>query len=395
MKAFIGRAAALVLVGAMVAGCAAGRAFSRAERAARAGDWDAAVQYYTQASQANPNSAEYKIALERAQLAASRIHLDRARELEGKGEIEGAIAEFRKASEFDPSNRRAAAKATELEQIVRDRVEAARPKPQIEQMKEKVKQAAAEPLLNPASRQPLVFKFAAGIAVRQILDFLAQASGINVMFDSTFQEANTKSAIDLDGVTLEQALNLVLTSNTLFYKVLNPKTILIIQDSPQNRQRYEDQVIRTFYLSHADATDMLTLLNGILVGQALQQSRPQIQPNKAANSITIRGSASLVAIAERVIENNDKPRAEVVIDVEILEVNRTRVKQYGLNLSNYQIGTQFSPEAPPGASTSGSGTTSAGTATAGGAFNLNTVVHGINTADFYMTVPSAVVKFLE
>jgi type II secretory pathway component GspD/PulD (secretin) len=393
LKAELWKSAAVVLVIAAVAGCAAGRAFSRAERAARAGDWDAAVAYYGQAAQADPKSADYKIALERAQVAASHVHLDKAREAEEKGDIESAIIEFRKASEFDPSNRRAAAKAAELEKGLRDRAEAARPKPQIEQMKERAKQTPPEPLLNPASRQPLVFKFAAGVAVKQILDFLAQASGINVMFESSFVEANTKSAIDLDGVTLEQALNLVLTSNNQFYKVLNARTILIIPDNPTNRQKYEDQVIKTFYLSHADATEMLTLLNGILVGQGMQGSRPQIQPNKGANSVTIRGSASMIAIAERVIENNDKPRAEVVIDVEILEVNRTRAKSYGLNLSNYQIGMQFSPEAPPGGTATTGGTTPA--TTSSGAFNLNSVVHGINTADFYVTVPSAAFKFLE
>ena len=132
---------------------------------------------------------------------------------------------------------------------------------------------------------------------------------------------------------------------------------------------------------------MQTILNGLLVQQTQQSSRPQIMPNKDANSITIRGSASMVAIAGRIIENNDKPRAEVVVDVEILEVNRTRVKSYGLNLSNYQIGLQFSPEGAP--STSGTASTSTGQ------FNLNTLMHGINTSDFYASVPQAVVKFLE
>jgi general secretion pathway protein D len=395
LKSDFWKAVALLVVVVTVAGCAAGRAFSRAERAARAGDWDAAVAYYTQAAQADPKSAEYRIALERAQLAASRVHLDRARGLEEKGELDGAIVEYRRASDLDPSNRNALAKATELEKTVRDRIEAARPKPQIEQMKEKAKRSS-EALLNPASRQPLVFKFAAGIQARQILDFLAQASGINVMYDSTYQETTTKSAIDLDGVTLEQALTLVLTSNGLFYKVLNPKTIVVAQDNNAMRQKYEDQVIRTLYLSHSDATEMLTLLNGILggagVGGATQ--RPLIQPNKGANSITIRGSASIVAIAERVIENNDKPKAEVVIDVEILEVNRTRIKQYGLNLSNYNIGVQFSPEQTP-TTTSSSSSSSTTTTTSTGQFNLNTIVHGINTADFYLTLPTAAVKLLE
>ena len=108
--------------------------------------------------------------------------------------------------------------------------------------------------------------------------------------------------------------------------------------------------------------------------------------NKDANTITIRGSASMVAIAGRIIENNDKPRAEVVIDVEILEVNRTRIKTYGLNLSNYQIGLQFSPEGAPATGTN---------ATSTGQFNLNTLLHGVNSSDFYASVPQAVVKFLE
>jgi type II secretory pathway component GspD/PulD (secretin) len=385
LKADLWKSAALVLAIVALAGCAAGRAYSRAEKAARAGDWDSAVQYYTEALQADPNSPVYKIGLHRAQLAASRDHLDKAKGLEAKGDLEGAASEYQRAAMFDPTNSHAASKAADLQQKLRERTEAARPKPQIEQMKERARQAT-EPLLNPASRAPLVFTFASGISVRQILDFLAQASGINVMFESTFTEAQIKSPIRLDGVTLEQGLNMVMMAGNLFYKVLNPTTILVIPDVAQMRLKYEDQVIQTFYLSNADAQAIQTLLNGLLVAQTAQSSRPQIMFNKDANSITIRGSASMVAIAGRIIDNNDKPRAEVVIDVEILEVNRTRVKSYGLNLSNYQIGLQFSPEGAPSTGT---------TTTSTGQFNLNTLVHGVNTSDFYASVPQAMVKFLE
>jgi general secretion pathway protein D len=396
LKADLWKAAALLVVVASLAGCAAGRAFKKADQAARVGDWDTAVRFYDEAVQADPNSAEYKIALERARLAASRGHLGQAAELEGKGDLEGAIAEYRKAAEFDPANRRAAAKVSALEQVLRDRVEAARPKPAIEQMKEKVRQAAAEPLLNPASRQPLVVKFAANLAVKQILEFLAQASGINVLFEATYNDGLTaKSAIDLGGVTLEQALQLVMTANGLFYKVMNPKTILVMPDNTQTRQKYEDQVIKTIPLSHAEPQEIQGILTQILGQQAGQARQAIISINKGANSITIRGSASVVAIAERVIENNDRPRAEVVIDVEILEVNRTRVKQYGLSLSNYQIGLGFYPEVPPSGTGTGTGTggTTGGTTT--NPLNLNSIVHGINTADFYVALPSAVIKFLE
>lgn len=396
MRADLWKAIVLVLVVSVAAGCAAGRAFSRAERAARAGDWDMAVQYYTQAVQAAPQSAEYKIALERAQIAASRQHLDAALELESKGDLEGAVREYRKASEFDPGNNRASTKAVQLQQAIRDKAEAARPKPPVEQMKERARQAGAEAILNPASREPLRLKFAANTNIQDILSFIGQASGINILYDNQVQNRPIPGPIDLDGVTVEQALNIVLTTNNLFYKVLNEKTIIVVPESPTARQKYDEQVIQTFYISNADVTELVTLLNAIMTGPGVT-SRPMISPSKVSNTITVRGTAAMVAIAERVIEANDKPRAEVVIDVEILEVNRQRAKQYGLNLSQYAINGQFSPEGAPGAASTGTGTgTTTGTTTASqGLFNLNTLSHGINTADFYLSVPSYVVRFLE
>ncbi len=395
-----------MLVVASLAACAgAGKAFKLADQAARVGDWETAVRYYEEAVAADPNSAEYKIALERARLAASREHLSKAVAFEEKGDLEGALGEYRRAASYDPTNRRAAAKVASLEQVLRDRIEAARPKPQIEQMKERVRQAASESRLSPTSRVPLDMKFAAGLTVKAVLEFLGQVSGINILFESTFNEANQiKSAIDLGGVTLEQALQLVMTSNGLFYKVMNPKTILVIPDQGTNRARYEDQVIKTIPLSHADPKELQGMLMQLLGQQAAGGApAPRIQMNLGANSITIRASASMVAIAERIIENNDRPRAEVVIDIEILEVNRTRVKQYGLSLSNYAIGIGYSPDAPPGGGTAAGGTTGGATGgTSGtaagigtGLTNLNTLTHGLSTTDFYLALPQAVIKFLE
>lgn len=111
MRVNLLRAAAVAVALVTLAGCGASRAYSRGERAARAGDWDTAVSYYTQAFQANPRRTEYRIALERAQLAASLDHLDRARAFDEKGELEAAIREYRRAAEFDSTNARAAARA--------------------------------------------------------------------------------------------------------------------------------------------------------------------------------------------------------------------------------------------------------------------------------------------
>jgi Flp pilus assembly secretin CpaC len=188
-------------------------------------------------------------------------------------------------------------------------------------------------------------------------------------------------------VTLEQALQQLMVANQLFYKVLNERTIIVAADTTQKRTQYEDQVIRTFFLSHADATEISQLLTGIVrvAGVAIQ---PTIVANKTTNTITVRATGSVVQIVEKMIAANDKPRAEVIVDVQILEVNRERAKQYGLNLSEYAIGGVFSPEVAPAADASL-------TSGLGVPFNLNTISQGVSVADFYLAVPAAVMRFLE
>src|SRR3954465_13750084 len=153
-----------------------------------------------------------------------------------------------------------------------------------------------------------------------------------------------------------------MTMNQLSYKVLSERSIFVFQDTPPKHAQYDDQVVRTFYLSHSDATEMSQLLSTIirLPGIPVQ---PAIAPNRASNTLTIRGTSSVVQILEKIIEQNDKPRAEVVIDVEILEVDTSRTKNYGINLSEPALGAVFSPEPPP----SGTTTAAAGTTPAAGA----------------------------
>lgn len=376
------RLTALILLTLTVSGCAAGIAFRRGEQRAAAGDWDTAVAYLRQAVQQAPDRPDYRIALERAMLNASRQHIAVARDFEAKGQIDAALIEWRKASEFDPANRQAAAKVIEIDQTIRERIEAARPKPPIEQFREQARQATAEPTLNPASREPLTIRFT-NASIRDILNFIATAAGINITFDPGFQDR--AYTVQLEGVTLEQALQQILTVNNLFYKVLSQRTIIVVPETPANRAKYDEQVIQTFYLSHADATETAQLLTNItrIAGIAVQ---PVIIANRAANTVTVRATAPMIAIIGQVIAGNDKPRAEIVIDVEILEVNRSRAQQYGLNLSQYAIQGFFSPEAAP-TNTSGAISTAP--------FNLNTISQGVSTADFYLAVPSAVVQFLE
>jgi type II secretory pathway component GspD/PulD (secretin) len=376
------RIAAVTAVAVLLAGCGAGRSYGRGERAARAGDWDSAVEHYRLALQADPDRADFQIALERAMLSASAQHLDQARVFEARGQLEDALREYRRASEYDPSNRQIAGKAGEMERRLRDLAEAQRPTPTIQQLQQAARQTP-EPLLNPASRDPIDVVFN-NASLRDILNSMGMSTGINVSYERDYQDRSY--TIQLRGVTFEQALNQILAANQLFYKIINERTIMVIPDNAQKRALYEEQVIRTFFVSHSDATELAQILNGIIRIPALAVA-PQIVANKTNNTITVRASANIVAIIERIVEQNDNPKAEIILDVQILEVSRSRAKEFGIDLSTYTVNAAFSPEADP--------RQAAADATGTPPFNLNTITRGISTADFYLSVPSAIVRFLE
>ena len=376
----------VVILSVLFAGCAAGRAYRRGQEAARAGDWDAAVTHYTRAVQTNPDSPEYKIALERAQQTAAQEHISRGRQLEEKDQLDLALMEYRRAVELDGTNRMAAARAAELERIIRDRIEASRPRPRIETLRDQAARQGPPPLLNLRTVLPrLNFNQS---SVRDILNIIGTSAGISVTFDQQF--ADRAYSIDLEDVTVEEALQQIMAANQLFYKVVNPKTIIVVNDRADKRQQYDEMVVKVFFLSHSDAQEINQLVTTIMRVPQMPVA-PVMIVNKTANTITARGTIQVVDIIERIIRANDKPRAEVVIDVQILEVNRSRTKQFGLNLNAYAVGLLFSPEvAPPNTSTP-----PVVAPPSPPPFNMNTISQGVSTADFYMSVPTAVVRFLE
>jgi general secretion pathway protein D len=340
------------------------------------------VRYFTQALQESPDNAEFKIELERATQNAAHDHVVKARELEQKDQLDSALIEYRKAVELDPTNRLAASRAAELERNIRDRIEKSRPRPEIEKLRQQARPPA--PLLNPADPTPLKFSIN-NSSLRDILNFIGQQSGINIQYDQTFQDR--PYSVNLDNVPLEAALQQILAVNGYFYKVLNQSTIVIAADTIPAHQKYDDLVMQVFYLSHADPQEVSQALNSLM--RLTAQTVPAIYPNKTSNTVAVRSTAAIVAVAEKLVRALDKPRAEVVIEVQILEVNRGRAKQFGINLSDYSLGLTFSPEvAPP--NTSGTIPPAAPPP-----FNLNTLSNGVSAADFYLTVPTAFVRFLE
>jgi general secretion pathway protein D len=226
-----------------------------------------------------------------------------------------------------------------------------------------------------------------------VLRTISDLTGINITYDQALANSaalNQPYSIDIRQMSLEDVLGQVMQGNGLTFKVINPQTIFVYADNAQNRQRYEDQYTQTFYISHVDpAADIQPILQQLLVAGA--PIPPRISINKSANAIVVRATAPMMQLIESIIRSNDRPRPEVMIEAEILEVDRSFIRKLGLDLSQYALGVTFSPElAPPN------------TASAPDAFpsmpppfNANTVSRGVSPVDFYITSPTALVRLLE
>ena len=164
------------------------------------------------------------------------------KDFEAKGEIDAALRESKRASEYDPTNRQLAARAAALDLRIREAIEASRPRPPIDEMRERARRMTPEPALNPASREPLDLQFAG--SVRDLLKFIADSTGINITFTSDFRDP-ARYSVKLTGVTLEEALQQILSANALFYKVINDT-----HGAGDSRHRAEPGAIRRTGHSH-------------------------------------------------------------------------------------------------------------------------------------------------
>lgn len=325
---FRGLTVAVALVA--LAGCAAQQAYRRAEAQARRENWDPAVLEYSKALALDPGNTRYGVALERAKLKASAQHFEKGKRYATSGQWDLAVAEYQQTLILNPGNQHA---ASELEKAMRQLQRRSEGAADIQRLKDKVaRKNLGPPRLSPKSNIPILLQFK-DQPVGKILEAIGKASGINIIFDDKV-ELNKNVTVDLGNVTLEKALDILMLQTKNFYKVLDTSTLLIAPDQRQRRQELEDQVIRTFYLSSGDVKQVQTLVRALL-------NTRKIADNDKLNSVTIQDTPDKVAIAERIIEANDKAKGEIIIDVELLEINRTLVRTLGLDLSSKRLGLTF------------------------------------------------------
>ena len=357
----------LLIVGA----CATPQAIQRAEEAERQDNWDAAVAYYQSALEEDPKNLSYEMRLKRARLNASQAHEKMGKRLWDAGDLEQALLEYELAVQLDHGNQVAVNELRHVQEEVATLRGEAPTQTALERLKARAE--AQEPPL-PKLRPRVDEAFSLDFRDTQILDIyraLAQIAGLNVVFDA--QVSDQMVSLELEGVTFLESLEVMNRAYGNFHKALTDDTFIVIPDNQQKRRAYTDQVMRTFFLSNGDAANVAQILRSLLQARSVAE-------NTETNTITIRDTPPVVELAERIIAVSDKARGEVLLDIEILEVSRRLMREYGMSLSNDYSVTQSLRQ--------GSGTTGDGGSSVNPAGISVNRLRFLTAADWFVTIPS-------
>ena len=337
--------------------------YKLATEAAGNKNWDEAIEYYEKALLEDPSNAAYRLALTRAKILASYTHVFKARNLAAAGKKEEALAEYQKALSYDPNNRTILVEAqllTAKEQEV--------PEPAEIKIESPVKLQVND--------QKLSLNFMHDrVKLKAIFQALGKHAKINILFDESFKDI--PYSVDLTDRTFEQALNSLCMATKNFHRVIDERSLIIVPDLPAKRIQYELTAVKTFYLSNIKAENLQASLLPILRSQF---RAPQFMVDKNLNSITLRDTPAVLELAGKLIKLWDKPRGEVIIDLEIMEVSRQKLKKFGLELDQYAMGLGYSG--------------GENTASDSGWFDLSKIDFS-KKANFQVTMPTAFLNFLE
>ena len=309
--------------------CATSHALRSGQIAEREQNYDAAVIAYTRAIQENPRDRDAQLSLERARLRAAQFHYNEGRRLSQNGEWDRALSEYQVAYEFNPTMGDIEREIRETREAIR--LELSRPDDgltELEALINRTRDASPDNLSLPEGIQlpdSVVFREA---STRAVFSSLGQFGGVNILFDPQFRDVPI--SIDLRNTTFDTAIASVAATTQNFFRITAPLTVTIIPDTPNKRREYEQEIVRTFYLSHADVTETIDLLRLVI-------DLRRLAPVTATNSISIKDTPERIDAAAKLLKAIDKARPEVVIEVQLLEADRQTLREYGLQFAN--VGT--------------------------------------------------------
>jgi general secretion pathway protein D len=352
-------------------------------------DYIAAYNFYHQAYQLKPADLTYRAAFEYVRFLASASYVHQGEILVKAGKLQEGLTDFEQAIAIDPSSFVAQQQATKTRLLIQKTLNPAPPAPTIESGLTKRMEEATGPVeLAPISQTPITLKLTED--AKTVYDTIGKLAGVNILFDPDY--TSKKIRVDLNGVTLEEALEITALESKTFWRPVTPNTIFVAADTPAKRKELEQSVIRTFYLTNLsqpnELQDLVNILRTLLDTQRLQQFPSQ-------QAIVVRGTPDQIAMAEKLINDLDKGRPEVVVEVAIMQVTRNKLRNLGINPPG-SVTVQLQPNNTTTTTTTVTGNAgNGGTATTGttGSLSLNDLAH-LNATNFQVTIPAATANFL-
>jgi general secretion pathway protein D len=373
--------------------------------------WDAALEAYRKALVEDPAELLYQMAVEKSRFQAAQGHVDEGLRLRGLGQLGEALLEFQKAYTLNPGSAVSQQEIQRTQQMIereRQRVEQnGKESPLSEQAltpveesrkqtQDKIRRMLPVPELRPLNPQPIDLKMN-GQRAKTIFETIGKVAGINVLWDPEYTPPQKDSLnVDLGSSTLEQALDYVAVLTKSFWKPLSSNTILVTNDNPNKRRDYEEQVSRIFFLNNVSTPQEIMEILSAVRGIADIQ---RIYPFNSQNAILIRAEADKIALAEKLIQDLDKPRSEVVVDIMVMEASTVFSRQITAAIASkgLTLPVNFTPRAGLTVTTPSTTTDTTTTTTTTPSTSTSTSIPLSNlkhlaSSDFSTTLPSALLQ---
>src|ERR1700756_4152629 len=332
-------------------------AYTKGVDAEKRQDYEGAFEYYQEAYRQKPKDLRYRTAYEHTKFLAGAAHVHRGQLLRDGGKLDEALAEFQKASTIDPSSFIAQQELRRTQDMIN---KATNPQQSVAPMPDSLRRRLAEaqgPVeLSAISNVPITLKLTEDTKV--IYETVGKLAGINVLFDPDY--TSRKIRIELNGVTLDEALGIIALESKTFWRPVTANTIFIAQDNPAKRKELDQSVIKTFYLSNlSQATELQDVVNAVRTLLEIQR----VQQLQSQNAIIVRGTPDQLALAQKLVDDLDKARPEVIIDVVVMQVSKDRTRTLGISPPT---STSISLNNNVNNTTTGTGTTSSSSGSNGG-----------------------------
>ncbi|HXN49282.1 MAG TPA: hypothetical protein VN893_21700 [Bryobacteraceae bacterium] len=321
-------------------------AYNKGVKAQRQQNFDAAYGFYKEAQTLSPSNPRYVAAYLHMRFNVAQEHIHSGQILRSTGSLTEALGQFQRAVEIDTSNFLAQQELRRTADMIR-RQELQKSAPKIEPLQKPGEELAGSLDLRPLSKAPITLRMTANADVAY--KTICKLAGLNVLIDPDYRPQ--KMTVELNDVTLAEALDMVRLQSKTFWRPVSANTIFVAADSPGKRKELEQNVMRTFYLRNLSTPAELTEAAN-LVRQMLDVSRVQLLQEQDA--LIVRATPDQMVLAERLLAEVDQPKSEVVIDITVMEVSRDRIRNIGANLpTSFSMG--YLPGTAAAAANNGAG----------------------------------------